>query len=444
MNKKIIDIVSLDPSSLLKENKSFCAAPWVHTHTWPDGRVFPCCMADYNAVLGNLNESKTFEAIWNNENYKTLRQDMIEGKERPDICNRCYAQEKHSITSLREKITKEFWKETKEQLENTKEDYSADLKLPYWDYRFNNICNLNCRTCGPDLSSSWYQDHITMYGKPPKYATTKFVVFDSNKEHSVHSELIENQIEYVKEIYFAGGEPILMPEHLDIIQRLIQKNKTDILIRYSTNLSVLSYKGKNFLDLWPKFKKVMIYVSLDEIENRAEYWRNGTNWSRLEKNIKSLIELEKKHQNIKMGYAPTISIFNIHRMHSYMRYLVDNRLINEYTPFVFNILQGPTEFNIKNAPEQLKISARKSLKELKSITAGWPRQSKDIDIVENWLNEEKVDEEIYYKTARHLAEIDKVRNQSLKSVAPELYEIYQTYDYDRYYNNFTPCKPPGQ
>jgi len=441
MNKKIIDIVSLEPDALLRKNKSFCAAPWVHTHTWPDGRVFPCCMSDYHEVLGNLNESNSFKEIWNNENYKTLRQDMIEGKERPDICNRCYVQEKHSITSLRESITTKFWEETKQQLENTKEDYSADLKLSYWDYRFNNICNLSCRTCGPDLSSSWYQDHISLYGNPPKYSITKFVTFDPNTNYSIHDELVTSQIEYVKEIYFAGGEPILMPEHLDIIQRLIDKNKLNVGLRYSTNLSVLSYKGVNFLDLWPKFEDVSIYVSLDEIGDRAEYWRNGTSWPRLAKNIKLLIELEKKHPNIEMGYSPTISIFNIHRMHDCVKYLIDNKLINTYTPFSFNILQGPNEFNIKNAPKKLKILARESLKELKLITAGWDNQPTDIDIMQNWLDEEHDHDEIFYKTAKHLAEIDKIRNQNLKLVAPELYEIYREYNYDQYYNNFTPCKP---
>jgi radical SAM protein with 4Fe4S-binding SPASM domain len=440
MNNKIIEIVSADAKSVLDTNKSFCAAPWLHTHIWPDGRVFACCMSEYDSVLGNINESDSFIKIWNNDNYKKLRQDMLDGISRPDVCNRCYLQEQHNISSLREKLTKEYWKDLTEQLENTKEDYSADLKIPYWDYRFNNICNLSCRTCGPDLSSSWYQDHIAMYGKVPRYATTKFVVFDPNKEHSVHNELIESQIEHVKEIYFAGGEPILMPEHLDVMQRLIDRNKFDILIRYSTNLSLLSYKGVNFLELWPKFKRVMLYVSLDEIGDRAEYWRNGTNWNRLEKNIRSVIDLEKNSSNVKVGYAPTISIFNVHRIDECVKYLISNNLINVYSSFVYNILQGPFEFNIKNAPPLLKEMANDSLERLKNITNGWPRHDGDIRNLQNWLNEPVSDEAIYFQTSRHLAEIDKIRNQSLKSVAPELYDIYKKYGYDESYNNFTPCK----
>ena len=29
--------------SLVKHGKHFCVLPWVHFHSWPDGRVMPCC-----------------------------------------------------------------------------------------------------------------------------------------------------------------------------------------------------------------------------------------------------------------------------------------------------------------------------------------------------------------------------------------------------------------
>ena len=437
MNKKIIEIISSDADSVLKNNKSFCAAPWIHTHIWPDGRVFPCCMAEYSAVIGNLNQKSSFTEIWNNDNYKNLRKDMLEGKPRPDVCSRCYEQEKHSINTLRENITKDFWNETKQQLKNTKDDYTVDLRLPYWDYRFNNICNLSCRTCGPDLSSSWYQDHIGLYGTVPKYATTKFVTFDPCNTESVYKELIEDQIEHVKEMYFAGGEPILMPEHQNIIERLIEKNKTDIKLRYSTNLSVLSYKGYNFLEKWPKFKEILIMISLDEIGERAEYWRNGTNWKKLETNIKKVIDLSKTYPNVKVGFCPTISVFNIHRMDVYVEYLLSNLLLDEHTPFVYNILQGPMEYNIKTLPEKYKDRARESLDKLQKIVLDWKKHMPGIKSMRSILDDQ-CDNVLRHQTyaADQFAKIDKLRSQSLKEIAPDIYEIYKDFGYDIFHNNF--------
>lgn len=440
MNKKIIEILKEDAESILNKNQSFCAAPWIHTHIWPDGRVFPCCLAEYDAVLGNVNNADKFIDIWNNESYRTLRDDMLQGKLRPDICNRCYTQEKYGIDSLRLRITTNFWEDLVEQLQSTKEDFSAELKLPYWDYRFNNICNLSCRTCGPDLSSSWYNDHISRYGISPKYSQTKFTVFDPVNTNSMHNELIENQLEIVKEIYFAGGEPILMPEHLDIIQRLLETRCSEVSLKYSTNASTLSYKGFNFIEAWPKFKDVVIFVSLDELFERAEYWRNGTNWKKLETNIRALSELSKNFTHVKIGYAPTISIFNFHRLDVIIDFLIKNDLIQEDTPFSFNILQGPDYFNIKNAPEKLKNLASESLDRLEKSTSNRYTFSQSINIVKKWIAENCDSNENYFITAKNFAEIDKIRNQNLKTIAPEIYEIYKSFNYETYYDNFTPHK----
>lgn len=421
------------------QNQSFCGAPWMHTHTWPDGRVFPCCMANYDATVGHLNEEKQFIKIWNGEQYKQLRQDMLDGVSRPDICSRCYVQEKHFGKSLRTQLTERYWEEVKQQVAETDAEGVAPLKLHYWDYRFNNFCNLSCRTCGPDLSSSWYNDHIARYGTVPTYAKTKFVVFDAGKEGSVHEELIEEQIKNVKEIYFAGGEPVIMPEHLDVIERLVAVGKTDIVIRYSTNLTTLSYKGTDFSKIWPKFKEVMLFVSLDEIGERAEYWRNGTNWERLAANMKQVVAISKQHLNFKVGYAPTISIFNVHRLDAYMQYLIEENLVDNRSMFAYNVLQGPMEFNIKAAPPPLKEMARASLDRLEGLVGHWDRHRADINSVRNWLEETPDNaEELYFTAAKNIAEIDKIRKQSLKEVAPELYEIYKHYNYDYYYNNFTP------
>ena len=51
--------------SKLYNSKVFCMMPWVHTHIWPNGNAFPCCMSDSDIVYGNLNDN-SLEEIWNN------------------------------------------------------------------------------------------------------------------------------------------------------------------------------------------------------------------------------------------------------------------------------------------------------------------------------------------------------------------------------------------
>ena len=48
-----------------------------------------------------------------------------------------------------------------EHVRSTHEDGSVDgVNMTYMDIRFSNICNMRCRSCGPDLSSQWFNDAV--------------------------------------------------------------------------------------------------------------------------------------------------------------------------------------------------------------------------------------------------------------------------------------------
>lgn len=187
-------------------NKYFCTAPWVHIHNWPDGRVFPCrsSLREYRS-LGNLYES-SLEEIWNSETMQEFRKDLQEGKPRPDFCGRCYETELIGLPSLRQYCNDSFMEQYQEQIK----DDIVPTRLYYWDFRFDNTCNQSCRGCGPALSSSWVDDHYKLTGRRNKENTVKFVKF--NKEN-LNKSLIQEQVPYVREINFAGGESMITSDH---------------------------------------------------------------------------------------------------------------------------------------------------------------------------------------------------------------------------------------
>ena len=135
---------------------SMCMLPWVHLHTWPNGNAYPCCLTPMEHVSGNLNEN-TLEEIFNGEQQKKLRLEMLDGK-KPESCIRCWKQEDDGGHSMRHRANKS-WSHYKDIIATTQPDGSVpEFKLPYWDFRFSNICNFKCRSCGPQLSSGWYGD----------------------------------------------------------------------------------------------------------------------------------------------------------------------------------------------------------------------------------------------------------------------------------------------
>ena len=209
--------------------------PWTHLHTWPDGRVLTCCMSNSDDIMGNLKEI-TLEQAWNSPQQKQLRKDLINGKANK-ICTRCYEQERHSINTTRtwsnEKLN-HHW----DVVESTKEDGTVDkVNLPYIDFRFSNLCNFKCRTCGPDLSSSWYEDQTKLFSKPEHSK-----IIRPYKDEKRFWEVVEPYVDGLEEVYFAGGEPLIMEEHYRILKRLVEKKMFHVRLKYNTNFSQVIYK----------------------------------------------------------------------------------------------------------------------------------------------------------------------------------------------------------
>ena len=72
---------------------TICVVPWTHLNFEPNGKVVPCCLTSYhNYFAGDLN-NESIEEIWNSQNMKDLRKEMIDGNE-PKICSTCFDREK--------------------------------------------------------------------------------------------------------------------------------------------------------------------------------------------------------------------------------------------------------------------------------------------------------------------------------------------------------------
>ena len=62
-----------------------CILPWIHLQVDSDGSTRPCCNGAKNvATMGNI-LSDSLITVWNNDNYKQLRKQMIDGLE-PEAC----------------------------------------------------------------------------------------------------------------------------------------------------------------------------------------------------------------------------------------------------------------------------------------------------------------------------------------------------------------------
>jgi organic radical activating enzyme len=328
---------------LLTESDYFCILPWIHMHGWPTGEALLCCMS--NDPIGNL-RTNTMQDIWNNEPIKEVRRNMLNEKSCKQ-CNRCYNDEKHGLFSMRNSSNKHFGHYIKEVEKTLPDGTNLDFKIRYWDIRFSNICNFKCRYCGPTFSSNWWEDKAALYGAENiKYQ--KFIHAGKDKEDIWNQ--MQAHLPYIEQIYFAGGEPLLMEEHYRLLNYLIDNNRTDVKIIYNTNFSELTFKKQNVLDLWKKFDSVSVGASLDAMGPRAEYMRKGTVWFEIEDNRKQMIEICPK---VDFYISATVNIFNILHITDFHKDWIEKGFIAPQD-FNINVLHEPSYYRCDILPQEYK------------------------------------------------------------------------------------------
>ena len=210
---------------------SFCLMPWVHLYVGTNGKANACC--NTSITYGSV-RNQPIDSIWNGDKINQFRKQLLEGV-KDKRCSICYNKEAAGKASIRTETLVKFKRHIPIALEN-----KTLTKPVYLDIRYSNVCNLKCRTCWHGASSSWFED--------AKVLKTNFGDKAIIKATTKNTKLIEDIVTYsdeLEEVYFAGGEPLLMEEHYEFLDLLIEKKSFNTRIRYNTNLTQLKLKGRS-------------------------------------------------------------------------------------------------------------------------------------------------------------------------------------------------------
>jgi radical SAM protein with 4Fe4S-binding SPASM domain len=399
---------------LLTESKTFCIYPWLHLNVNPDGQAYPCCMTEHTAPVGNC-RTQTLKQVWNGEPMKQVRKDML--NETPIAgCNRCYEQERSGFFSGRQSANKHHGHHIGRVL-NTQPDGEFDqFEMVYWDIRFSNLCNLRCRSCGHIYSSQWYQDQAELAG-PEWAAKHKVLNYAGSTKTDMWEQLVEH-IDYVEQIYFAGGEPLVMDEHYKILEELERRGRFDVRLIYNTNFTETRLKTRSVFDYWRKFDSVSVGASIDAMGPRAEYIRKGTDWAQVEQNRREMLA---SCPNVDFYVSPTLSIMNALHLPEFHKDWVAKGLIKPQDLNV-NILLDPVHYRIDIATPDYKqrivelyqehLEWLRPLDQLNRATQGFESAINFITATDNT--------QLIPKFWEVTEKLDSIRKEDILTVIPEL------------------------
>lgn len=439
---------------------SFCVLPWIHLATRPNGDMRICCVAnasgadtgDYTVGLvkmedgepANFGHNLPTEAF-NNDYMKSVRKTMLAG-EVPASCTKCFKEEAEGISSKR------IWEtgtwhyndvDIPKLIEETEEDGSVPYKLQYLDLRLGHTCNLKCIMCSPHDSSLWVPEFKKVFPifKSPlvqKQLTWDPESFDNQwHENPEFWREIYDQIPNIKELYFAGGEPLLIKEHKVFLLEIINRGYADkISLRYNTNGLLIN---EGIIEIWEQFKKVKVGVSLDGMGDRVNYIRYPTEWEIIEKNLR---RLENTSDKIQFNIALAVQILNIKHVPDFIKWKVSAgfKKLNFEKNVVgqtngggligVHLLWIPTWLSLRVLPAQDKQHVRQLFNELKQWLwdnytqsdefwkdnpYGWKRWEGILD----WMDKED-HTNLLPDFREYINVMDQQRKTDFKTVFPEL------------------------
>ena len=347
---------------------TFCMHPFTGLATRSDGAVMACCRSH---PVGNIQE-QTLEEIWNNDTMKRIRMQVL-NDERPKECSPCFALEDQGVESLRQRHTAGVIPEARvnlypDALDALQDDYSMPFEIPTMEIKLNNLCNLKCRMCHPMDSTSWndYDTVEEFYIKEGNYMVEEIRKLNLMKKPYLDKfddnpnwwNSFEKLLPYFRRVEFAGGEPLMDPQHYRILDMLAPYGD-QIELKYATNGTTTGIKGgRTIHDYWPKFKSIALNVSIDGIGDSYEYIRGNGKFEDIEANIK----IFKTFPNItRIVGAVAVQVSNVLILDKMIKHFLDDTGIVFYT----NMVNYPRVLCPQALPKELKLEAIRRLEAIK-------------------------------------------------------------------------------
>jgi len=405
--------------------------PFTGLATREDGAIKVCCRSH---PIGNIQEN-SLEEIWNGDTMKRIRKQVLGGN-RPKECEPCFSLEDQGVESLRLRHIKGVIPEARiklypRALESMNKDFEMPFEIPTMEIKLNNLCNLKCRMCNPTDSTSWndWEQVEEFYDKEKNYIAdnvrklnlVKKPYLDTFEDNPNWWDSFEKNLPYFRRVEFAGGEPLMDPQHYRILD-MLKPYGANIEIKYATNGTTLGIsKGRTVHDYWTHFRSVAVNVSIDGIGPVYEYIRGNGNWSEVVQNI----QIIKAILNInRVVGAVAVQVSNVLTLDKMIKTFLDELGIVFYT----NMVNYPNVLSAQVLPNELKALAVTKLKAVRELVPDFKYVKENpillgitlgqIDGVINYILA-KDQSNLWPDCVEFNRRLDVTRNQSFTEVTPE-------------------------
>lgn len=321
---------------------TFCLAKWLQsTTTLYNGYTHSCHHPTAHKI--NVDDIKKNPRGLHNTPIKIVaRADMLKGIQTPE-CDYCWNIENLGEDHFSDRHYKSanagmgIW----QGYDRVKESgLGENISPAYLEVAFENICNLKCAYCSPDVSSRWMEEVQQHGGYQMEDGYVHHDLEWMKKigkfpiHHKEQNPYIEAFWKWWPELYesldtfrITGGEPLLSENTWKILDYLIENPKPDFKLGINTNMCVPKSLIVKLCDklnqLHGKIREIIIFTSAESTNEWAEYSRFGMNWGTFNSNIETF--LMNTPPAIRMHVMTTVNILSASSFHFFLEWLMDLR-----------------------------------------------------------------------------------------------------------------------
>ena len=447
-------------------SKAWCPLPWISADIRNNGDMRVCnhsqqgrdqgCLRKedgtaFNAAVDDIDQSRNSMLL------REMRQSMLAGEWHP-VCTRCQHETESGMLSHNQNETN-LWSDVfniDRATEITAADGSIninDVPIMHYGVRFGNKCNIKCRSCGPTESNFWYEDYAAVWNTNvynESFGQVTLARDDTGRlmpntkqyewyESSKFWEHVDKNAANIKHVHTVGGEPTLIDQQYDFLQRCIDLGIShNMIIEYNSNIVKIPPRA---WELWPHFKQVRIGASVDGIGDVNDYIRHPSKWHMIEENLDRIDSDQTINFNV--WIASTVMIYNIWYIPDMLEWFMRKKFKRigwtDFSPLVlFHPLYNPKHLSCRALPYKVKLSIAQHfdtrLQQLQALSSElYPDDDARRELISRgvadhllkWskfmLHEDQSD--ALPKFWRYTNKLDEIRNESMSRSLKEFHAI---------------------
>jgi len=317
----------------------FCNSPWYELQIYWDGSLGFCCHTHEKLYADDQSQTYNVKNMsiqqWFDSKYMRKARQIMFNTSANSMCTRCYHEEQYSATSRRHRsnqksviFTRTNFNESYEQspgydkFEHSRINSGAYPGLPIdLHIDLGNYCNLTCKMCRPEASSSIAVQHV----KWGIQSAREFVGTDWTRDDATWDRVLTElaSIPNLCNVHFMGGETLITPRFNDFVDFMIAHGRLDLNFSFVTNGTSFD---SELMSKLTKFNRIGIEISIETLTEHNAYQRQGTDTAQVLNNIEQYMSWADGDSNT-VTMRPAISLLTIGTYHTLLRYCLEHQLL---------------------------------------------------------------------------------------------------------------------